>query len=59
MAATENMIHTPNEHIPICVVLTKDGVTPKLEVKAGKKRETVPLDWLLGEIHRVANTNKQ
>ncbi len=59
MKVTENLIHTPYEHIPICVVVSKDGGIPELEVKGGKERETIPLDWLLGEINRVANTNKQ
>lgn len=59
MNVVENMIRTPSHHIAICAVRKTDGGLPELEIKSGKKHETIPLDWFLGEVNRVANTDKQ
>lgn len=52
------MIHTPGQHIPvIAVVETNDGIS--LEVKSGRKIESIAPDWLIAAIYNnAAETNK-
>lgn len=57
--ANSNMIYTPDQHIPVGVVVVS-GEDLQLQIKNEKKTETVNYEWFQAEVQRVAqNIRKQ